>query len=491
VGENSVVATVFPERNVFLMSKVLLVEDDNSLREIYGVRLKAEGYDVISAGNGEEALAVTVREKPDLIISDVMMPKISGFEMLDLLRGNPGTKDVKVIMMTALSSDEQRARGEKLGANRYLVKSQVGIEDLVRVVHEVIGDQSATTAQTQAAPQAQMQSAPSTNAAELWSGAADVVRPSQSNLVESINSAALDPTPPTPPQIPTNLPSPDILAAVDPVQAPPNLFADPNMPVAGQSPINPLAATDPATAANVAMPSLPPMPPSIPVVNNPPIASPVSTMPEPVFLNQDLPSQSDPQNNVLSLAAQPAPDMSVTSPDLLPPATTAQATQPEPSANPAILSPLSSPSPLPPPGSTISTRQLATPPNLPPIAPPSQPGQAPASRSRDDDGPQPYRPAGDLTQSGGLGERVIQPITEALNPKIDLDSLLAKQDASDILSQTSDTTNTAADTITDEAPSDPVPEIQIDPTGALSLDALPPVLDTDGNHTPPQTVIFP
>lgn len=124
------------------MSKILLVEDDNSLREIYSIRLTAEGYEIVLAGDGEEALATAVRERPDLVISDVMMPKISGFDMLDILRSTPETKDIKVIMMTALSSEDQRQRGENLGADRYLVKSQVGIEDVVNVVHEVLGDRA-------------------------------------------------------------------------------------------------------------------------------------------------------------------------------------------------------------------------------------------------------------------------------------------------------------------------------------------------------------
>lgn len=122
------------------MTKIMLVEDDKSLREIYGVRLLAEGYDIVSAGDGEEALAMAIKERPQLIVSDVMMPKISGFDMLDILRSTTETKNIKVIMMTALSSEEQRQRGESLGADRYLVKSQVGIEDVVRVVHEVLED---------------------------------------------------------------------------------------------------------------------------------------------------------------------------------------------------------------------------------------------------------------------------------------------------------------------------------------------------------------
>ena len=134
------------------MSKIMVVEDDASLREIYSIRITAEGYEVVSAGDGEEALAVAVREKPDLILSDVMMPKISGFDMLDILRSTPETADIKVIMMTALSADDQRERGERLGANRYLVKSQVGIEDVINAIHEVLGDRPESSPEPAAAP---------------------------------------------------------------------------------------------------------------------------------------------------------------------------------------------------------------------------------------------------------------------------------------------------------------------------------------------------
>jgi PAS/PAC sensor hybrid histidine kinase len=134
------------------MTKILLVEDDQSLREIYGIRLTAEGYEIASAGDGEAALALAVKERPDLIISDVMMPKISGFDMLDILRSTPETANIKVIMMTALSADDQKARGESLGADRFLVKSQVGIEDVVNAVHEVLNDANGAPTTTATAP---------------------------------------------------------------------------------------------------------------------------------------------------------------------------------------------------------------------------------------------------------------------------------------------------------------------------------------------------
>lgn len=118
----------------------MLVEDDNNLREIYGARLSAEGYEIVFAQDGEEALALAVKEKPELIVSDVMMPKISGFDMLDILRNAPETQNTKVIMMTALSQAEDQERANKLGADKYLVKSQVTLEDVVKTVKEVLGD---------------------------------------------------------------------------------------------------------------------------------------------------------------------------------------------------------------------------------------------------------------------------------------------------------------------------------------------------------------
>jgi len=143
------------------MAKIMLVEDDNNLREIYEARLLAEGYEIVSAKDGEEALALAVKEKPDLIISDVMMPKISGFDMLDILRTTPETKNTRVIMMTALSQAEDKARADKLGADRYLVKSQVTLEDVAKVARDVLSGEEAPVAPTPDPVQAVPQAAPS------------------------------------------------------------------------------------------------------------------------------------------------------------------------------------------------------------------------------------------------------------------------------------------------------------------------------------------
>ncbi|MBI3983820.1 response regulator [Candidatus Microgenomates bacterium] len=121
------------------MAKILLVEDDVNLREIYAARLGAEGFEVVAAADGEEALAKSVREKPDLILLDIMMPKISGFDVLDILRSTPQVKNTKVVMLTALSQKTDRQRGEQLGVDRYLIKSQITLEDVVHTIQEVLG----------------------------------------------------------------------------------------------------------------------------------------------------------------------------------------------------------------------------------------------------------------------------------------------------------------------------------------------------------------
>jgi CheY-like chemotaxis protein len=128
------------------MAKVLLVEDDNNLREIYEARLQAEGYEIAAAQDGEQALVVAKDFKPDLVISDVMMPKISGFEMLDILRNTEGLEHTRVIMLTALSQAEDKERADSLGADRYLVKSQVTLEDIIKAAHDILGDGSGPAA---------------------------------------------------------------------------------------------------------------------------------------------------------------------------------------------------------------------------------------------------------------------------------------------------------------------------------------------------------
>lgn len=111
--------------------KILLVEDDDSLASVYETRLQAENFDTKRVANGEDALSTATSYKPDMIILDVMMPKVSGFDVLDILRNTPETANVKIIMLTALSQDSDKEKAQSLGVDDYLVKSQVVIADVV------------------------------------------------------------------------------------------------------------------------------------------------------------------------------------------------------------------------------------------------------------------------------------------------------------------------------------------------------------------------
>src|SRR3990167_6597372 len=119
--------------------KILLVEDDDNLASVYLTRLQAEGFDVKRVPNGEDALATAMQYRPDLIVLDVMMPKVSGFDVLDIIRNTPEIGNVKIVMLTALSQDSDKQRAQQLGVDDYLVKSQVVIADVVDRIKKHLG----------------------------------------------------------------------------------------------------------------------------------------------------------------------------------------------------------------------------------------------------------------------------------------------------------------------------------------------------------------
>lgn len=119
--------------------KILFVEDDEGLANVYMMRLQAEGFDVKRVPNGEDALVSAMEYRPDLILLDVMMPKVSGFDVLDILRNTPEVGNVKVIMLTALSQDADKERAKSMGADDYLVKSQVVIADVIDRIKQHLG----------------------------------------------------------------------------------------------------------------------------------------------------------------------------------------------------------------------------------------------------------------------------------------------------------------------------------------------------------------
>lgn len=130
--------------------RILLVEDDTSLADVYQARLELEGFEIQQVNNGEDALSSAISFKPDLVLLDAMMPKISGFDVLDILRNTPETANIKVIMLTALSQPKDKERAENLGVDDYLVKSQVVIGDVVDRVKHHLGTTPTATPTPQA-----------------------------------------------------------------------------------------------------------------------------------------------------------------------------------------------------------------------------------------------------------------------------------------------------------------------------------------------------
>ncbi len=111
--------------------RILIVEDDQMLSTMYKTKLQSEGvYEVLSADNGADGLEIAKEEKPDLIMLDVIMPQLDGFAVLEELKDDPKTKKIPVVLLTNLGTDEDRAKGEKLGAADYLVKASLTPEQV-------------------------------------------------------------------------------------------------------------------------------------------------------------------------------------------------------------------------------------------------------------------------------------------------------------------------------------------------------------------------
>lgn len=118
---------------------ILLAEDDRFLRRAAEATLKKKGYNVVTAADGQEALDAARRERPDLILLDVIMPKLQGFEVLERLKADSNTPDIPVVMLSNLGQDTDQAFALEQGAVAYLVKANVGLADLARHVADILG----------------------------------------------------------------------------------------------------------------------------------------------------------------------------------------------------------------------------------------------------------------------------------------------------------------------------------------------------------------
>lgn len=118
--------------------KILIIEDEKFLLEMYDMRLTAAGFEVITALEGKEGLHLAVEKKPDLIILDIVLPEISGYEILRMLKKDPDTKDITVLVFSNLSQEEEIQKGLDLGASDYVVKTEVTPSQLVEKVKKML-----------------------------------------------------------------------------------------------------------------------------------------------------------------------------------------------------------------------------------------------------------------------------------------------------------------------------------------------------------------
>ncbi len=119
--------------------RVLVVDDSAVIRDLIAVKLELEGYDVLRAGDGVEALEMIAAERPDVVTVDVMMPRLDGFETVERLRADPATADIPVVMVTGRAAAADRVRGEEVGVDAYLTKPFEPAE-LVDTVARLIRD---------------------------------------------------------------------------------------------------------------------------------------------------------------------------------------------------------------------------------------------------------------------------------------------------------------------------------------------------------------
>lgn len=124
-----------------MIKKILIVDDDKIFSKILRDCLVGGGagkYEVISAFDGEEGFEVALREKPDLIMLDMMMPKVTGIEFLKKLRGEEWGKDIPVIIETQLSDLEKMSEGMELGVRGYIIKSDYSLDTILRQVEDTL-----------------------------------------------------------------------------------------------------------------------------------------------------------------------------------------------------------------------------------------------------------------------------------------------------------------------------------------------------------------
>jgi DNA-binding response OmpR family regulator len=121
--------------------KILIVEDDEFLADIYKTKFELEGFKVIQAGDGEKGLKAIQTKKPDLVLLDILLPKMDGFAILQTVKKDPETKNIPVILLTNLGQKEDVQKGLNLGAVDYLIKAHFNPAETVEKVKKILANQ--------------------------------------------------------------------------------------------------------------------------------------------------------------------------------------------------------------------------------------------------------------------------------------------------------------------------------------------------------------
>jgi CheY-like chemotaxis protein len=122
------------------MKTILFIEDESALQKTFGEIIKNEGYEIISALNGEDGLKLAKVKKPDLILLDLVLPKIHGFDVLKQLKSDPETKEIPVIVLTNLEEIGNVEKAIELGATTYLVKAQYSLPEVIEKIKKTLGE---------------------------------------------------------------------------------------------------------------------------------------------------------------------------------------------------------------------------------------------------------------------------------------------------------------------------------------------------------------
>lgn len=120
------------------MSKILIVEDDKFLRELISQKLKNEGYEISEAIDGEEGIKKIKDEKPSLVLLDLILPGIDGFEVLTRMKQDPAVSAVPVIILSNLGQKEDVERGLKIGASDYLIKAHFTPGEIIEKIKNIL-----------------------------------------------------------------------------------------------------------------------------------------------------------------------------------------------------------------------------------------------------------------------------------------------------------------------------------------------------------------